>query len=190
MKVYLAGPEVFFAAADTIIARKRRLAEKYGFVRPADDPAPFPEGKFESGLHIAAMNERMMREADFIVANMTPFRGISADVGTAYEIGFMCALGKPAFGYSNDPRHYTERAAAEWYAGAVGPAEGGLLRASDGMMVEEHEMADNLMLDGGIALRRGVVVRPGNGKMLPLDDLSMFEACLVAARAYFDARDR
>jgi nucleoside 2-deoxyribosyltransferase len=33
--------------------------------------------------------------------NCSPFRGVSLDAGTAYEIGYACALGKPVFGYSN-----------------------------------------------------------------------------------------
>ena len=30
-----------------------------------------------------------------------PFRGIAADTGTVFELGFMCGRGKIAFAYSN-----------------------------------------------------------------------------------------
>ena len=139
------------------------------------------------GLHISAMNEAMMRDSDLIIANMTPFRGLSTDVGTAYEIGFMCALGRAAFAYSNEPRGYTERARGDFYAGKVAIAGDGMLRAADGQMVEDHGMADNLMLDGGIILRKGMVVRPESGQRLADDDLSVFEQCLAAARRHFDS---
>lgn len=184
--VYLAGPEVFFANGTELIARKKDLARAHGFepVASTEDKA-FPEDKIESGRYISALNERLMKSADFIIANMTPFRGISTDVGTAFEIGFMCALDRPAFAYSNDPRPYNERADAEIYAGASRRVDG-ILRAPDGQMVEDHAMADNLMLDGGIIARGGEVVRPASGPRLPDDDLSMLERCLAVARRYFE----
>ena len=190
LKVYLAGPEVFFAAGDALIARKKELARAHGF-EPTEykGERAWPEDKVEVGHFISALNEVQMRACDFCIANMTPFRGLSTDVGTAYEIGFVSGLGRPVFGYSNDPRHYTERAVAEYYGGAVAPAADGMLRAErDGQMVEDHAMADNLMLDGGIAVRGGVVVRPAGGDALPADDLRMFTACLAAARRHFDGR--
>lgn len=183
MQVYLAGPEVFFADAEAVIGRKRELAARYGFTPAVWEPEGWPQDKYEVGLFISAANETMMRQSDLIIANMTPFRGLSTDVGTAYEIGFMCALGRPAFGYSNDGRHYGERAAAEYYHAALVLAPDGMQRAGDGQMVEEHSMADNLMLDGGIAARGGFVVRPAPGIVLPAEDLSQFETCLAAARS-------
>jgi hypothetical protein len=44
------------------------------------------------------------------------------------------------------------------------------------------------MVDGGIAARGGIVARPKNGLLLPADDLSMFEACLAAARRFFEVK--
>ena len=44
-----------------------------------------------------------MRSCDAAVANLTPFRGVSADAGTAFEVGFMRALGRPVLGYTNTP---------------------------------------------------------------------------------------
>ncbi|MCD7060709.1 nucleoside 2-deoxyribosyltransferase [Pelagibacterium xiamenense] len=187
-KVYLAGPEVFFANGNELIEQKKDIARHYGFTPVASvEEDDFPSGKFESGMFISTLNERLMKSADFIIANLTPFRGISADVGTVFELGFMCALGRPVFGYSNDPRDYDERAANDYYVGAIKPVDG-LLRAPDGQMVEDHEMADNLMIDGGIIARGGQVIRPNAGARLANDDTSMFESCLAAARDYFAMR--
>ena len=116
VRVYLAGPEVFLPNAREIGARKRAICERHGLVGvfPADeqearDPAlPLSE----RGLAISRAMERVMRGCDTMVVNLTPFRGPSADVGSAYEMGFMRGLGRPIFGYSNDDRLFLERVAA------------------------------------------------------------------------------
>ena len=87
--------------------------------------------------------------------NIQPWRGPEADEGTAYELGFMAALGKPVVLYTNDPRPFAERIAADIYGGEV-YRDGSFLRGShDGMMIEEFEgFASNLMLvNAGIADR-------------------------------------
>jgi Nucleoside 2-deoxyribosyltransferase len=42
-------------------------------------------------LAIRSAMERVMRGCDAMIVNLTPFRGPSADVGSAYEMGFMRA---------------------------------------------------------------------------------------------------
>ena len=39
-----------------------------------------------------------MDAADAIIANLTPFRGPSADAGTVYELGYMAGRGKFCLG--------------------------------------------------------------------------------------------
>ncbi|MCX5495527.1 nucleoside 2-deoxyribosyltransferase [Kaistia dalseonensis] len=185
MKVYLAGPDVFLKNGREVIAAKQELTRRYGFVPNVwmgEDDAPHST-PFAFGLHISAANEAVMRDSDFIIANLTPFRGISADVGTAYELGFMVAHGKPAFGYSNDGRLYAERLTADYYKGAVAKADDGMMRGPDGLMVENNDMGDNLMLDGGIEHMGGVFIRRSVAPEHLLDDLGPFEECLAAARA-------
>ena len=50
-----------------------------------------------------------MHSCDALVANLTPFRGVSADAGTAFEVGFMRALGRPVLGYTYTGLAYVER---------------------------------------------------------------------------------
>ena len=50
-----------------------------------------------------------MRTCDLLIANLTPFRGVSTDAGTAFEVGFMRALGRPVLGYTNTIADYRER---------------------------------------------------------------------------------
>ena len=64
-----------------------------------------------ASLDIFKGNEAMMDAADAIIANLTPFRGPSADAGTVYELGYMAGRGKLLFAYSNDPAAYPERVA-------------------------------------------------------------------------------
>jgi nucleoside 2-deoxyribosyltransferase len=188
-KVYLAGPEVFFPDGEAITEAKRALTRDYGFVPNIWSGAQdWPTDKFEIGVFIARNNEAVMNDSDFIIANMTPFRGISTDVGTAFEIGYMCAQGKPAFGYTNDARFYGQRATDDFYKGDVTPDDKGVNRAPDGQMVEDHFMSDNLMLDGGMHMRAGMVARPADGTILPFADLTTFQQCLEAARRFFDGQ--
>jgi nucleoside 2-deoxyribosyltransferase len=52
-----------------------------------------------------------MQSCDALIVNLTPFRGPSADVGSAYEMGFMRALRRPIFAYTNDDRPFLDRVA-------------------------------------------------------------------------------
>ena len=115
-RIYLAGPEVFLSNAREIGARKRAICEQHGLlgVFPTDeedacDPAL---SRPDQGLAISRAMERVMRTCNAMIVNLTPFRGPSADVGSAYEMGFMRALGRPIFAYSNDDRPFLDRVAA------------------------------------------------------------------------------
>ena len=100
-RVYLAGPEVFLSNAKEVGKCKKALCRKYGFegVFPLDVEADLGgKSPKEIGLCISGVNEALIKNCDIVIANLTPFRGPSADVGTAYEIGFAHALGKKVFG--------------------------------------------------------------------------------------------
>ena len=131
----------------------------------------------ELGLAISANDERLVRESDLMIANLTPFRGISADAGTVFELGFMCALDRPVHGYSNIAKGFGERT-ADLFGGQVKPLGQGMFDAPDGTLIEEFGMADNLMIDGGILRRGGIFICrdvPAGEYMTSLD---VFKACL------------
>jgi nucleoside 2-deoxyribosyltransferase len=178
----LAGPEVFLPNAREVLDRKIALARTYGFtpVSPGDLTIPETETKRERGLAISAINESLMVSADLIIANLTPFRGVSADVGTVFELGFMCARGCPAFAFSNCSENHFERV-SDLYGGEIRLDTDGRYRGPDGLSLENFDMTDNLMLDGGIAARSGTIItRKVSPERLFLD-LTAFEECLNLA---------
>jgi len=182
LRAYLAGPEVFLPNAREILDRKIALARHYGFtpVSPGDLAVPETETRGQRGLAISAINEKLMTSADLIIANLTPFRGVAADVGTAFELGFMCARGCPAFAFSNCTDNHFERV-SKLYGGEIRLGADGRHRGPDGLSLEDFDMTDNLMLDGGVTARGGVIVT----RQVPQDqlflDLAAFEECLTLA---------
>ncbi len=150
-RVYLAGPEVFLRSANEAGQAKKEVCGRYGFegVFPLDAAAPGDATPYETGLAIFRANVGLMRSCDLAIANMAPFRGPSMDVGTAFEVGFMHAFGKPVFGYSEDPRSYAERV-EDHFGGRLTMREERLEDPS-GMEVERFDMIENLMIEGAVA---------------------------------------
>src|SRR5262245_44753378 len=176
-RIYLAGPEVFLPNAQAIGAEKCRLAAEAGLegAFPLDaqlDLDRLPAG--EQAQAISRANEDLMRSCDGLIANLTPFRGVSMDAGTAFEVGFMQALGRPRAGYSNVAAGYAERARA---FRARGPAMLDSDRAD--LEIEDFGLAENLMIEVAILSSGGRVVRrqviPGS----ELTDTAAFAQCLA-----------
>jgi len=96
------------------------------------------------------------------------------DAGTAFEVGFMQALGRPLAGYTNVAAGYAERARA---LRARGPAPMDSDRAD--LEIEDFGLAENLMIEVAILFSGGRVVRreviPGR----ELTDTAGFAECLA-----------
>ncbi|MFZ5746022.1 MAG: nucleoside 2-deoxyribosyltransferase [Pseudomonadota bacterium] len=151
-RVYLAGPDVFLPDARDVARRKLKACADAGIegVFPFDiDASPSSSGGFDDGVAIARANFDLMRGADAVLANCTPFRGIHADAGTAFELGFFAAQGKPIHAYSAEGRDAATRTRA-----LLGLADGAEVDA-DGAAVEDFGHPDNLMLSGAAALTGG-----------------------------------
>ena len=176
-RVYLAGYEVFLPAErqESIVARKKELCEAAGLlgVYPGDGEVSLTMGDDERARDIYTRNVRVMNSCDTILANLTPFRGPSADVGTAWEIGHFIGSRKPAFGYTNSPLKYEDR--------IVTGAEG---RDLDGMAVERQGKTDNCMLTECL-LNLEVPTQAEEIGECPYISLSVFERALQAVREYY-----
>jgi nucleoside 2-deoxyribosyltransferase len=182
MKIYLAGPDVFLPDATQIGLRKVEICTRYGLsgFYPLDN-AVDPSAS-DASLRIFKANEATMDAADAIIANLTPFRGPSADAGTVYELGYVAGRGKLCLAYSNDPSPYPERVARMTN---VTKSSDGRLVDSDGLTIEDFGWNDNLMMIHALDLHGCPLVTP---RVRPADiwhDLTAFEACvrLAADRA-------
>jgi nucleoside 2-deoxyribosyltransferase len=184
-RVYLAGPEVFLPNAAEILERKRELTRAAGLVpvSPGDLSIPKLEDGHALGLAISRIDEELMESADAIIANLTPFRGLAADTGTCFELGYMCARGKHAFAYTNVAADHYART-LDYYGGKVAMGADGHKRSPDGLSIEDFDMIDNLMLDGGVERRGGVIVRGNAPPEALYTDMAAFKQILaIAAKA-------
>lgn len=179
MKLFVAGPEVFLPNARAIVAQKCDLVRAAGFtpVSPFDPGVPDGLAGHELAMAISANDERLVRDSDLMIANLTPFRGISADAGTVFELGFMCALERPVHGYSNIAKGFGART-TDLFDGQVKPLGQGMFDAPDGTLIEEFGLADNLMVDGGILRRGGVFICGDVAASEYMTNLDVFRTCL------------
>lgn len=175
-RVYLAGPDVFLPEAAEVAAAKQAVCARLGLVgvHPFDAEVALDDvaGRGEArglALHDALVDQ--LDTCDAGIANLTPFRGPSADVGTALEVGYLVGRGRPVVGYTNVASHYAERVEA------------------DGLAVEDHDLADNLMLEGAVRRSSGIaVVRADVPAARRLTDLAAFEEAAAALAALLRAR--
>jgi nucleoside 2-deoxyribosyltransferase len=179
-RVYLAGPDVFFPEPELWVQKKKTICDRHGLegVSPLDDlpdePAEFVS--FPLWHKIAMRNEAHIRSCHGVIANLTPFRGPSADVGTVYEIGFARALGLKLFGYATVAEPFLARTLKALGDKAIARQDGSWLDG-DGLLVEQFGLFDNLMIEGGLVGSGGVLIT-GDASW---DDLSLFERCVRVA---------
>jgi nucleoside 2-deoxyribosyltransferase len=168
-RVYLAGPEVFFPNAAALGERKKKICADHGLegVFPLDETVSGTDLTPPELAHaIFKICERLMDECEIAIANMTPFRSVSMDVGTAIELGYMAGQGKRLYGYTNVAGDLKTRVAV------------------DGYDIEDFELADNLMCEGVIRRSGGVFIRHSADPARLIDDLTGFERCVEAAARF------
>ena len=177
MKIYLAGPDVFLPDAIEIGRQKVAICAHHGLtgLYPLDNAVA--REAHDASMQIFKANEAMMGAAEAIIANLTPFRGASADPGTAYELGAMAARKKLCLGYSNDPAVYADR--VRLFIDAT--AHDGQLIDSDGLTVEDFGLNDNLMMIHALDLYGCPLVTPQQKPDDIWHDLTAFETCVRLA---------
>jgi nucleoside 2-deoxyribosyltransferase len=182
-RIYLAGPEVFLPDPLAAGRAKQALCARHGFegVYPLDaslDLAGLP--KRQKARRISLANEAAMQSCDGLIANLTPFRGVATDSGTAFEVGFMRALGRPVLAYTNVVASYRQRAEAFRAHGTHAPDADG-----PGVQIEDFDLAENLMIEIAVLESAGDVIRRAVAPGQEMRDLAGFEACLIQAARVF-----
>lgn len=162
MKIYLAGPDVFLPNPIEAGNYKKVLCEKYGFtgVFPMDNEISSGHKTLRDvGLAIYQGDVALMDRCDCIIANMTPYNGVSCDIGTGFEIGYMRGKQKPIFAYSNINQDFLTRQKS-MFSHYVDSQN--VYRDMDtDMAFVNFNCVDNPMLDGAVAdTHNGVVFTP------------------------------
>ena len=172
-RVYLAGPMVFEPDPSAVFARMKAICASCGVtgVTPLDNQVGL-----ETLLPGKPLLQRIVR-ADIALMDTLEAgvfcldgfrRGPEMDAGTAFEIGYMKALGKPIAGWTCDPRPYPDKVAGFFrdvfreslVRTRANPAGGtsGALRDPDGILVHSDGCVQNAMVHVGIELAGGDVV--------------------------------
>jgi nucleoside 2-deoxyribosyltransferase len=166
--IYLAGPGVFRADAEQYGAKLKRLVHSFGM------EGLWPTDKFLSGdrmtqigvAHtICTHNLISIREADAILADISPFRGPNMDPGTAMEIGYAHALNKPVWCWSDDLSTLLDRT-MRWATGLEHMTfEHGEI---GGHIIEDFGLPENLMISCPV---KGIYRQPAEALLAMADEL-------------------
>ena len=190
-KVYIAGPDVFLPnPAGKYDSKRATIARfnaevlgdtdfKFVAITPIDTEIDDFKNDPATAMKIFIANINHMQNADFVIANMSRFRGPSMDVGTAFEMGYMYALNKPVFGYydmtttyctadqiektafdcssadSNAQTSYTEKVSRFANGYFINPTNPEQARDKYTHLIEEFGLADNLMMVGAVRYQSG-----------------------------------
>lgn len=127
-KIYIAGPAVFHDDHGAkYYASVRALLKSKGV-----EPLIPVDGVATGALNIRQKNMDMIRNCDAIIADLSPFRSLEPDCGTAFEVGYAAALGKVLLTFTTDGRTMVEKYGGE--------------RDAEGQHVENFKLPFNLML--------------------------------------------
>jgi nucleoside 2-deoxyribosyltransferase len=177
VNAYLAGPEIFLPRAGDHARRKIAICGRYGIIgrTPLNEDIVRSAGTTDAEFAVAIFRKdlAMMQGCDIIIANLTPFRGASADSGTLVEVGWFLGRGRPVFGYSNTATPFADRSRVQVAA---------LPDPLPGIVVEGFGLPDNLMIPCAVLDGGGYpMVLPDDGKDRAFDALDVFACCVAAA---------
>lgn len=146
IKAYMAGPDVFLPNAQQKADEIRALCKRHGVesLIPADNNESGDDAGMQLeeavSLRIFRKNVALIDRADVVFANLEPFRGPSADVGTVWEMGYAFAQRKKIFAYSSMASHYLTRVSPK------SVVQGEDWVDQQGMLIENFGLFDNLMI--------------------------------------------
>jgi nucleoside 2-deoxyribosyltransferase len=143
MKVYFAGPDVFYPDyADRKEAWKKKCREAGIAPIFPGDGGLLPFYTASVSQLVFHNNIECIRVADAVIANLNPFRGqIEPDSGTVLECGYAYALGKTVVGVVADRRSQIEKLQFVSFTN-----EKKVVCFSDGSEIENYGLPLNLMV--------------------------------------------
>jgi nucleoside 2-deoxyribosyltransferase len=172
------------------LERKKSICAEAGLtaISPLDPLATEPSQWIDlpEWRRIALRNETHIRSCDAVVANVTPFRGPSADAGTIYEIGYARGIGRPVFAYATTRMPFLQRTRIA-LKDVTHRDDTGAWRDSDGMEVEQFGLFDNLMIEAAIVGSGTDIVRHDADRWR---DLSAFHDCVRGVVSQFSETTR
>ncbi len=157
-KIYLAGPDVFLPNAKFVLDSYKDLCSLHGFegLSPIDTEIVDKTG-LELAKEIYKNNKKLIEKCDYVLANCNFFRTATVDDGTAWEIGYACAIGKKVFGYISKKLPLVDLVRSRI---PTSPHESGYLIDSDGYLLNEtFGNSINLMLEFSILESGGELIQ-------------------------------
>jgi len=144
-KIYLAGFDVFYPNALEVLAKKKKLCEKYGFIglAPLDNEVDFSQDKEVIRELIYKENVKLMNEADIFCVNLNAFRHGEPDSGTVFEIGYGTGLGKEVYIYVDSDESMLDKTRANDDECTY---KDGTWFDKNGLMIEDFDGMFNLMI--------------------------------------------
>ena len=174
-KLYLAGPEVFRPDAMEYAQTQRSLCVQYGFIglHPMDNNVDLSDSSMRTATRIYRGDIGQIKACDIVIANCNAFRGALIDDGTAYELGYGNALGKPTYGYIE--RLLPEQELLQERCTFTTLPDGRKVDQDGFLLVDDFGTSINLMMQCGML--------DSGGRLVAGD----FETCLKAIRHDLDS---
>ncbi|ANN75763.1 nucleoside 2-deoxyribosyltransferase [Bordetella flabilis] len=140
--LYLAGFDVFRPDAVAYGESLKAMCRQHGIegLYPLDNAGPAELRDRALAAWIYRSNIALIQRADGVLANLNPFRGAEPDSGTAFEVGYAVALGKPVWAYTRQAGSIVDQVAVAKSADGTRHVDAG------GYTVEDFGMNLNLML--------------------------------------------
>ena len=140
MKIYLSAPDVFMRNEREVAIEKKRICEEYGIqgVFPTENinmEYVLKQSPQDMSMLMYKANRNLIKQCDMILANVSPFRGKSMDVGVAHEIGCFDIMERPIYIYGNTNNVLANR---------IGMESDGYCK--EGYLVEDFGEVENLMI--------------------------------------------
>jgi len=147
---YLADFEMFLPTCEETVKYWKATCEKYGIIglfpgdeEPEDEFRPYEpkdDSEKEKWYKVFMHDVNHMKRSDMVIAQLDDWRGAQPDSGTAFEVGYIAASGKPCYGFCRDCSSMIERTQEPKFLD-----ENGIWRDKNGYAFENRQFGlDNM----------------------------------------------